>query len=552
MSAPADQPRSVSNPDDNGERASSPSRADGASLLRLAALLQAEQRCSWLRGHRVTVETWFDRYPTLAADAEAALDVIYAEYALRQELGEAPETEEYLQRFPQFRTALERQFQLDRALLSTDEEPEDPAPEATTLAPAPLAIGKYAIVALLEQGGQATVYRAIHPSLQRDVVIKLGRPTALESPQQRERLQREGQILAALEHPNLARVYDLDIHAGRVFLVLEYVRGQNLGQCASALGLSPSRASQLVAQVAGAVALAHRHGILHLDINPNNILVDEAGQPRLIDFGLASLCRGLGDPGEPGRITGTPEFMAPEQARGEARLLGPGTDVFALGGILYYLLTGRSPFTGADREEVLTRARRCAVDHSALVRAGTPAALLRICQRALAPTPAERYRPVDELRAALTAFANPPRHRPRRRGPPLGVLSLVLLVTPLAVWLAVWPRPAHRILSPRAPPPATPTPVTPPLQRGHRLSRPGSLAVRVWTTSDHSHSLRDSLPLRIGDRLQITVNAPANLYVSLFLITSAGPVQLLAELRSGKSCIPAAALIRSTRTKGLL
>jgi serine/threonine protein kinase len=527
MSAPADQPRPASNSSDQPQHASSSSRGDGPSLLRLAAVLQAEQRSSWLRGQRIPVETWFADHPVLAADAEAALDVIYAEYALRQELGEAPDTEDYFRRFPQFRAALERQFQLDRALLSTDEEPDEESPQPPTSAPALLTIGRYPIVALLEQGGQATVYRAIHPTLQRDVVIKLGRPTALASPHQRERLQREGQILAALDHPNLARVYDLDFHAGRVFLVLEYIRGQNLGQCASSLSLSPLQASQLVARVASAVAVAHRHGILHLDINPNNILVDEAGEPRLIDFGLASWCRDLGQTDEPARIIGTPEFMAPEQARGETRLLGAGTDVFALGGLLYYLLTGRPPFMGGQREEVLTRARGCAVDHSALVRADIPSALRRICQRALTPTPEERYRRVDDLAVALKAFAQPPRW-PRRLAR-LSVLMLLLLTATLAAWLAGWPRFTRDPVASTA----TTTPVTPPVERTDPVARPGSLGVRVWTTSDHSTSLRGSLPLRTGDRLQITVDAPANLYVSLFLISSAGQMQRLAERDPG-------------------
>jgi serine/threonine protein kinase len=195
------------------------------------------------------------------------------------------------------------------------------------------------VIAPLDAGGQGLVYRGLHPTLGRDVVIKLSR--AAGGPADRDRLQEEGRILADLEHPNLARVYDLDVHDGRAFLVMEYVRGPHLEQFARQRPPSPRQAAALVAPVAQALAAAHRRGVVHRDVKPKNILIDEAGRPRLIDFGLARLEDAWHQaPSEEGEVAGTLAYMPPEQAR-DAAEVGPRSDVFSLGGVLYFLLTGK-------------------------------------------------------------------------------------------------------------------------------------------------------------------------------------------------------------------
>src|SRR6266404_3777524 len=134
----------------------------------------------------------------------------------------------------------------------------------------PAAIGKYLILDALDKGGQAMVYRAFHPTLGREVAIKLSRRPLDARQADRDHFISEGKLLADLEHPNLARVYDLDFHEGRPFLVMEYVRGRNLQQVAKQQRLRPRQAALLVAKVARAVAVAHRRGILHQDIKPEN------------------------------------------------------------------------------------------------------------------------------------------------------------------------------------------------------------------------------------------------------------------------------------------
>src|SRR5262249_39835795 len=174
----------------------------------------------------------------------------------------------------------------------------------------------------------------------------------------REPLVAEGRLLAELDHPNLARVYDLDFHQDRAFLVMEYVRGRSLDQYAKQEPLTPPRAAGLVAQGARALALLHRRGVLHLDIKPRNIVMDEAGRPRLIDFGLARLRHAwAAERDEADQIGGTVPYMAPEQARGQSAGLGPRSDVFGLGATLYFLLVGRAPFAGGGWKAARARAR---------------------------------------------------------------------------------------------------------------------------------------------------------------------------------------------------
>ena len=233
--------------------------------------------------------------------------------------------------------------------------PRHPGPTSATTssasseAPFPAAIGKYLVVGRFPPSGQAEVFRVVHPQFHQERVLKLAKEPV--GPDGRSEIVEEGKILAELEHPHLVRVYDLDFLGDRPYLVMEYIRGRNLEQYAGEKPLSPRQAAALVAKVAGAAAFAHRRGIVHRDIKPRNILVDEAGEPRLIDFGMARLRTAWSDDRkEPDG--GTFAFMAPEQARIESpedrQKVGPRSDVFALGAMLYFLLTGQAPFRGRD------------------------------------------------------------------------------------------------------------------------------------------------------------------------------------------------------------
>ena len=271
----------------------------------------------------------------------------------------------------------------------------------------PDAIGGYKVVGLLDGGGEADVYRVVHIKLGNDLVLKLSRRRVGADNQ--PGLVEEGRLLVDLEHPNLVRIYDLDFHDDRPFLVMEYVHGRNLEQYAGEEPVTPRRAAALVAKLAEVMAVAHRHGITHCDIKPKNILIDKLGEPRLIDFGMARLRHAWSDRVE-SSVGGTYAYMAPEQARLEIDRIGPRSDIFALGGVLYFLLTGQPPFPGETQDEIWDRARRCDFEAGALRAAKVPRRLERICLKAMAAEPADRYATAEALaEGARVAYVNRPK-----------------------------------------------------------------------------------------------------------------------------------------------
>jgi serine/threonine protein kinase len=291
--------------------------------------------------------------------------------------------------------------------------------------------GKYRIVARLGAGGQAEVYRALDTSLSRDVIIKLSRRSVTpELEGATNALLSEGRILAALEHVNLARVYDCGLHELRPYLVMEYVRGANLAQYKQFHTVTPRDAARLVTQIARALATVHAHNTLHLDLKPKNIMIDEAGHPRLIDFGLAHLREFWSDDARQFG-GGTPAYLSPEQARCEEERIGPASDVFGAGAVLYFLLTGAAPFAADSPLESLDKAAVNRFDREALTRACVPRRLRDICLRALADDPADRYPTAAALAAALEQYTG---HR--RRIAAAGLIVTVALAALLAIVLS--------------------------------------------------------------------------------------------------------------------
>jgi serine/threonine protein kinase len=351
------------------------------------------------------------------------------------------------------------------------------------------------VVGVLDEGGQASVYRALHPTLDKELVIKLSHRSLAQDPADHDLLVAEGKLLADLDHPHLVRVYDLDFHEGRPFLVMEYVRGCNLQQHAAQTRPGPRQAAGLVAKIARALAVAHRRGVVHQDVKPRNILIDEAGQPRLIDFGMARLRHAWADHAiHPNG--GTLEYMAPEQARGETDRVDRRSDLFALGGVLYALLTGKAPFTGKDLGEVLDRAGRCDFDRPALRAAGVPRRLEAICLRAMAADPADRYAGADDLAADLERFAG----RGLRVAQVAAAAALVLLAVGLAV--ARW-----------RPPPEPPWPDEPPVPTPYR--------------DGQRFELKDLGSLRNGDEVHLHCDLPRGMHAALFSLDTAGTLKEL-------------------------
>jgi serine/threonine protein kinase len=485
-----------------------------------AARIWSDMRTRWRRGESIRVEAYFDAPGFPKEDTELVLDLIYAEFALREEYGDTPQLEEYISRFPQFRERLARQFSVHLELQTVSDVANNSPHLRASAPPAdseneniPARVGKYPILALLGRGGQATVYRAFHPTLGKEVVIKLSRTRFRGSTTERDRLQTEGRILAELDHPHLARVLDLDLHVGFPFLVMEFVQGRSLEQATCDSPFTSSQAASLVAGVARAVGVAHRSGAVHQDIKPRNILVDENGCPHLIDFGLARIQRIWNqDEAACDSACGTLVFMAPEQARGEADKITSRTDIFALGGVLYFLLTGRAPFQASTPAEALALAVQGRWERQLLRVRKVPRRLRAICDRAMATDPVERYSSADSLASELEAALKSWKRRPLLVA---GAVLVVLVVIFAASWQPVarrfWAQDSsHSVTEAETPQPA--------------------LRIRVWG-NDRYRDLIYSLPLQTGDELRIEAERPAGFHAALLWVDPDGIMHVLATAR---------------------
>ena len=194
------------------------------------------------------------------------------------------------------------------------------------------------------------VYRARQLSLNRIVAVKMIQPGRVGSPEMVLRFRAEAEAAASLHHPNIVAIHETGECEGQHYFSMDYIEGQNLAEAVREGPLPSARAAQLVAKIAAAVHYAHQHKILHRDLKPSNVLLDEAGEPHVTDFGLARRLGGDSTLTLTGQVFGSPHFMPPEQASGRRGAVGVHSDVYGLGAILYHLLTARPPFVGETLE----------------------------------------------------------------------------------------------------------------------------------------------------------------------------------------------------------
>jgi len=264
-------------------------------------------------------------------------------------------------------------------------------------------IGRFLLGERIGKGGMGVVYKAFDPKLKRVVALKLFPAPADLSTQARERFRREGEALAQTRHPHIVPVHEVgetDDH--RPYLVMPFIEGQTLAEKLAELDGDVKNIARIIADAAGAVHHAHEKGLVHRDVKPANILVDGAGMPFLIDFGLARSLQGDGLT-RSGTVLGTPAFMAPEQIRDPGRV-GPLTDVYALGATLYQCLTQQLPFQGETHDEIYDRICRRDPVPPRQIRGSVPRDLETICLTAMEKEPARRYDSAAELQADLERF----------------------------------------------------------------------------------------------------------------------------------------------------
>jgi serine/threonine protein kinase len=235
------------------------------------------------------------------------------------------------------------------------------------------------------------VYKARNLRLERLVALKVLRSGIGVAPEQEARFHREARAVARLRHPHIVQIYEIGEHEGLSYLALEYVGGGSLAQHLDPYLADIRTAVALVAKVARAVQHAHDSGILHRDLKPANILLDEQGEPRISDFGLARVANSSTEITLSGQVMGTPTYMPPEQAGGQTSGIGPASDVWALGVILYQLLTGQPPFRAGGVEELLRQILTERAPKLYDLRPGLEPELDWICGKCLAKDPHQRY-----------------------------------------------------------------------------------------------------------------------------------------------------------------
>jgi serine/threonine protein kinase/tetratricopeptide (TPR) repeat protein len=395
------------------------------------------QNQRWQEGRPSPIEDFMRQDPELQSNAELMLDLIYNEVRLREEAGQAPDLDDYRRRFPELKPLLDIQFEVHEAMgrgnylpeMSLDETVLDSPWAARPLPSAP----GYEVLAELGRGAMGVVYKARHLRLNRLVALKMILTGDHAGARERARFEAEARAIARLQHPHIVQIYEFGEHEGRPYVCLELASAGNLAQRLQKQPLSTRSAAALLEMLARAVHFAHEQQIVHRDLKPGNILLvpsdarrgvllTEASsggyfEPKIADFGLAKLLDLQQDveaqttaPGA-GRPIGTPPYMAPEQASrsgkpGQVPVVDDGrlTDIYALGAILYELLTGRPPFLGPTVLDTLQQV----VSHDPLpprrLQPKVPRDLEIICLACLRKEPRRRYHSALALAEDLRRF----------------------------------------------------------------------------------------------------------------------------------------------------
>ena len=264
----------------------------------------------------------------------------------------------------------------------------------------PTQIGKYKIIELVGEGAMGTVYRATDSVLGRTVAVKVMNASIARQQDHRQRFLREAQAAGSLQHPNVVTIYDLGELDGHLFIAMEFVHGTDLERLMTAVEpLKLQSKLDIIVDVLMGLSYAHKHGIIHRDIKPANIRVGEDGHAKIMDFGVAHLASS--DMTRTGLVVGTPSYMAPEQVMGGKAV--PGTDLFAVGAVLYHLITGSKPFEGPTLQSLFYRIVTDMPRPLDEVRPGLPTSLNAIIQKAMAKDPAERYPSALDMANAIIA-----------------------------------------------------------------------------------------------------------------------------------------------------
>lgn len=323
-------------------------------------------------------------------------------------------------------------------------------PDGTTMK-----LGDYELLEEIGRGGMGVVYKARQRSLDRTIALKMILAGRFASEAEVQRFRAEAIAAATLAHPNIVAVHEVGELEGQHFFSMDYVDGLNLAQLAGDAPLPARQAARYVRLIAQAVQYAHDHHLIHRDLKPSNVLISRDDQPKLTDFGLAKRLTGDSDLTLSGQVLGSPNFSAPEQAAGHSKAAGPAGDVYSLGAILYYLVTGRPPFLAESLERTLHHVINTDPAAPGMINPAIPGDLETICLKCLEKEPGRRYRTAQEVAEDLRRFeADEPVHaravgaterlwRWARRNPRIASLTVSLvavIVSGLAGVIWQWQR----------------------------------------------------------------------------------------------------------------
>jgi Protein kinase domain len=397
------------------------------------------------------LEDYERRFHEIKSGGKFPLDLIGHEYRIRKLWGDQPPKSEYLARFASQAESLENELaRIDQELgthgshimpVTVAMAPPTAPPVAPdgvrrgskSEAPPPARIGRFQISGVLGSGGFGVVYRALDTDLRREVALKVPRPECITAFGGTAIYLSEARNIAALDHPGIVPVYEVaSCGEAPCYLVSKLMEGGSLEQVIGTARPIYEKSAELIAGVAEALHHAHQCGLVHRDIKPANILLDSRQNALLADFGLAMQETDFGS--GPGFV-GTLAYMSPEQARHQSHLVDGRSDIFSLGLILFELLSGRSPYRGKSRQSLMAEIIACQPRPVRQLKADVPQELDRICQKARALRPSDRYGTAqdfaDELRAFVRRRAQP---APSGRRWWAAALVAVVLLAAVGLW----------------------------------------------------------------------------------------------------------------------
>ncbi len=350
------------------------------------------------------LEEYLSIFSDLGSSSQISPKLILAEFQARLGSGQTTSVEGYFRRFPDQSAEFAKLVEEERAKsqAGSPATPIDPSLEG--ISPQ---FGRYRLIKRLGQGGMGSVYLAMDDQLDRNVALKVPTFGPGDGDEVRRRFLEEARAAASLDHPYLCPIYDFGEVNGRPYLKMAYIQGQSLAEVIGPDGMPQLQAATLIGKLALALQDAHNRGVVHRDLKPSNVMLKQSGsrrEPVIVDFGLA---RRLDAGGErmtqAGQILGTLWYMAPEQLRGEIDLIGPRSDIYALGVIFYEILTGKLPHK-ADGWAVVTKILTSPPTPPSQYRPDLDPKLEAICLKAMARDAGDRYQKMSELAAAVTGW----------------------------------------------------------------------------------------------------------------------------------------------------